>query len=99
MDHGTPSAAYVVREAPRVNVDPARLAALGLRPGPWLQRVRGPRADYAETIEVGGQPRRVRELQESLVTVTDGDSVAYLSVAYLTVAYLVAYRDCLSAAD
>jgi ribonuclease Z len=79
MDHGTPSAAYVVREAPRVNVDPARLTDLGLRPGPWLQRVRGPRADDAETIDVGGFPRRVRELQESLLTVTPGDSVAYLT--------------------
>src|SRR6516225_5087366 len=62
-----------------VNVDPARLTVLGLRPGPWLQRVRGPRADEAETIDVGGQPRRVRELQESLVAVTPGDSVAYLT--------------------
>ena len=79
MDHGTPSAAYVVRERPRINVDPARLATLGLRPGPWLRRVRGPRADDTETIDVGGSPRRVRELQESLVTVTPGDSVAYLT--------------------
>jgi ribonuclease Z len=79
MDHGTPSVAYVIRETPRVNVDPARLGALGLRPGPWLQRVRGPQADDAETIVVEGVSRRVKELQDALVTVTPGNSVAYLT--------------------
>jgi len=79
MDHGTPSVAYVVRETPRVNVDPARLASLGLAPGPWLQRVRGPRADEGEEVVVGGVSRSVRELQESLLVETPGDSVAYLT--------------------
>src|SRR5262245_16549281 len=79
LDHGTPSVAYVVRETPRVNVDPAWLAALGLRPGPWLQRVRGPRAHEAETVLVAGVPHGVKELQEALLTVTPGDSVAYLT--------------------
>jgi hypothetical protein len=62
MDHGTPSVAYVVRGTPRRNVDAARLAALGLRPGPWLQRVRGPQADDEEVVVVEGTARRVREL-------------------------------------
>jgi ribonuclease Z len=79
MDHGTPSAAYVVRETPRVNVDVGKLAALELRPGPWLQRVRGPRAGPEETVVVEGAPRRLRELQETLVSVTPGDSAAYLT--------------------
>ena len=79
MDHGTPSVAYVVRETPRRNVDSARLAALGLRPGPWLQRVRGPQADDEEVIVVEGTARRVRELQDDLLVVTPGDSVAYLT--------------------
>ena len=60
MDHGTPSAAYIVRETPRVNVDLARLAALGLRPGPWLQRVRGTRADEEETVRLRPSPARTR---------------------------------------
>jgi ribonuclease Z len=79
MDHGTPWIAYLVRETPRVNVDPARLAALGLRPGPWLQRVRGPRADETETVVVGGETRRLKELQDDLVMVTPGDAAAYLT--------------------
>src|SRR5262245_6814070 len=57
MDHGTPSVAYVVREAPRVNVDVGKLAALGLAPGPWLKRLRGPRAAEGETVVAGGAER------------------------------------------
>jgi ribonuclease Z len=79
MDHATPSVAYVVRETPRVNVDPARLAALGLRPGPWLQKVRGPRAAETDKVVVEGVERPLRELQDTLVTVTPGDAVAYLT--------------------
>jgi ribonuclease Z len=79
MDHGTPSAAYVVRETPRVNVDPGKLAALGLRPGPWLQRVRGPRAGEEEAVVVEGVARPLRQLQDALVSVTPGDAVAYLT--------------------
>jgi ribonuclease Z len=79
MDHGTPSAAYVVREKPRVNVDANKLAGLGLRPGPWLQRVRGPRADENETMVIEGTPRQVRKLQDLLVSQTPGESVAYLT--------------------
>ena len=79
MDHGTPSVAYVVRETPRVNIDTAKLAQLGLRPGPWLQKVRGPRAGEGETVVVGNGERSVRELQELLLTETAGDSVGYLT--------------------
>jgi len=79
MDHGTPSVAYVVRETPRANIDTSKLTALGLSPGPWLKRLRGPRADAAEMLEVGGASRRVAELQDALLTVTPGESVAYLT--------------------
>jgi ribonuclease Z len=79
MDHGTSSVAYVVRERPRRNVEVAKLAALGLRPGPWLQRVRGPQADDEEVVVVEGTPRRLRDLQDDLLVVTPGDSVAYLT--------------------
>jgi ribonuclease Z len=68
-----------VRETPRVNIDTGKLAQHGLRPGPWLQRVRGPRASEGETIVVGGVERLVRELQELLLVETAGDSVAYLT--------------------
>ena len=79
MDHGVPSAAYVVRETPRVNVDTRKLADLGLRPGPWLNRVRGPKAEEGETVSVDGEPRSVRDLQNQLVVETPGESAAYLT--------------------
>jgi ribonuclease Z len=79
MDHGTPSVAYVVREPSRVNIDTGKLAQLGLRSGPWLKRVRGPRVTSDETVVVEGEPRPVRELQEALLVETAGDSIAYLT--------------------
>lgn len=79
MNHGTPSAAYIVRETPRVNIDTARLAQLGLAPGAWLKRVQGPRADAAATVEVGGASRSVRELQDLLLIESPGSAVAYLT--------------------
>lgn len=79
MNHGTPSIAYIVREAPRFNIDTARLASLGLAPGPWLKRVQGPRAAADATVEVGGGMRSVRELQDQLLTATSGAAIAYLT--------------------
>ena len=79
MNHGTPSVAYVVRESPRVNIDPAGLSRLGLPPGPWLQRVRGRLADPGEEVAVAGKLLEVRRLQEVLRTTTDAESIAYLT--------------------
>lgn len=79
MDHATVSLAYVVRETPRVNIDTGKLATLGLRPGPWLQRVRGPRAEANESVDVGGMIRPLAELQDTLLISTPGDAVAYLT--------------------
>jgi ribonuclease Z len=79
MDHGIPSIAYIVRQNPRVNVDTSRLAQLGLKPGPWLQRIRGARGEQEETIEVAGARRSVRELQDALLMTTPGDALAYLT--------------------
>jgi ribonuclease Z len=79
MDHATPSAAYILRETPRVNIDMAALSRLGLRPGPWLQRLRGPAAQAGETIDTGDGPRSLADLQDRLLTRTPGDSIAYLT--------------------
>jgi ribonuclease Z len=79
MDHGTPSVAYVVREPDRVNVDTARMAALGLPPGPWVKRVRDRGAAPGETVTVGGKEYPVAGLQAELLVTTPGESVAYLT--------------------
>lgn len=79
MDHLTPSLAYIVREKPRVNVDTARMAALGLHPGPWLQRVKAPQPGDPPAIEIDGAPHAVADLRAELLVETPGDSIAYLT--------------------
>ena len=79
MNHGTPSMAYIVREADRLNVDPARLTELGLRPGPWLQTVKDLRADASGKVVIEGREWGVGDLQQRLLTRTPGESVAYLT--------------------
>lgn len=79
LDHGIPSAAYLVREATHVNVDQGRLAAAGLTPGPWLKRVRGPAAAAGETVTVGDRVVDLATLQDDLLVHTPGESIAYLT--------------------
>lgn len=78
LDHRTPSMAYVVREPSRSNIDPARLAASGLRPGPWMQRLKDDAAVSA-TVEVGGVSYELEPLRRDLLRRTPGDSIAYLT--------------------
>ncbi len=77
MDHGTPSAAYCVREKPRSNIDTAVLAQLDL--GPWLERIKDPAVDPEERVQVGGNAIRFGELREQLLRTAPGESIAYLT--------------------
>jgi ribonuclease Z len=76
MDHRTPTIAYVVRENPRRNIDMAKLAGLGLRPGPWLKALRD---TDAPTVTIDGTARAADELRRQLIVETPGDSIAYLT--------------------
>lgn len=79
LDHGTPCLGYLLHEPPRRNIDPARLATLGLPPGPWLQAVREPRPGEPATVEVGGHARQLSMLREALLIEAPGASLAYLT--------------------
>jgi ribonuclease Z len=79
MDHLTPSMAYLVREKPRLNVDTSRLAALGLRPGGWLQAIKTPQAGEAPSIEIDGTAYLLADLRRDLLVETPGQSLAYLT--------------------
>lgn len=79
MDHQTPSLAYVVREKPRLNVDEARLAALGLAPGPWLRQVKEWAPGDEAEIMIGGAPYEAEELRDALLVEAPGESLAYLT--------------------
>ena len=78
MNHRTPTIAYVVREKPRSNIDTNRLAAMGLRPGPWMKHVKD-RMDKTEVVLINGVSYSVPLLRESLIVETKGDSIAYLT--------------------
>ncbi len=78
LNHHTPSAGYILREAPRVNVDAAALERLGLAPGPWIEQVKYP-APGVSMVDVAGEARDVEALRRDLVTDTPGDSLAYLT--------------------
>ena len=78
LEHLTPVLGYVVREAPRLNVDASRLNALGLHPGPWLKEVKAASPEQAH-LEVEGKTYALADLRANLLRETPGDSVAYLT--------------------
>lgn len=79
LDHGTPCLGYLLREPPRRNVDPARLAALGLASGPWLRAVRELRPDEPASVDVMGNSYPLAELRAALLSEAPGASLAYLT--------------------
>ena len=78
LDHRGPCLAYLVREKARINVDPGRLAAVGLPPGPWIQQLKRP-DDPASRVEIDGQAHDLRQLRAQLLVETPGESIAYLT--------------------
>lgn len=76
MDHRTPTLAYIVREKPRQNIDPSRLASLGWRPGPWLKQLK---EGATGTVTIDGVNRSLDEMRQALIVETPGDSIAYLT--------------------
>ncbi|MCW1887648.1 MBL fold metallo-hydrolase [Luteolibacter flavescens] len=76
LDHLTASIAYKVTEKTRWNIDPQRLAALGLKPGPWLKSLKDPVALPDDAVVEG---RTAGELRAELLVATPGGSIAYLT--------------------
>jgi len=95
LDHGTPSVGYVIRESARVNVDTEKMLAKGLKPGPWVKRLRGEPAAASETITVNGAQHSLAALQADLLVVTPGDSIAYLTDFRMTPATAEMLGECL----
>jgi ribonuclease Z len=78
MNHRTPTLAYLVREKPRRNIDTARMASLGLRPGPWLKQLKES-SDNSGSATVGGVTHSMEELKKALIVETPGESIAFLT--------------------
>ncbi len=82
LDHRIVSMAYAVSERVHLNVRADALAAEGLRPGPWLNRLKqAVRAEAGDDtpIEVApGVRRPLGELRERLLVETPGQKIAYV---------------------
>jgi ribonuclease Z len=79
MDHGIPCLAYALRERPRTNVDVAAMAALGLRPGRWVQELKDPRRGDEEDVVTDAGQQRLGELRHRLLVHTPGSCLANLT--------------------
>ena len=77
LKHHGPCIAYLVREEPRQNISKDRLAAAGLKPGPWMQALKA--LDAPATVAVDGRELSVAELRSDLVEETPGESIAYVT--------------------
>ncbi len=80
LDHGTPVLAFAYEPAPQVNVRRERLEARGLRPGPWLNRLK----EHMRAGESGrlvtlpdGSAEPVEALAAALTLTTPGERLVY----------------------
>ena len=82
LDHKIVSMAYAITERMHLNVRPDALAAAGLRPGPWLNRLkqalRTGAADDTAIDVAPGDRRPLGALRDTFVTVTPGQKIAYV---------------------
>lgn len=79
LDHGCVSAGYLVREAAKRNVDPARLQSGGFSPGPWLAQVKDESLGDEQSVEVGDATHTLGDLRQALLSNCPGSSFAYLT--------------------
>ena len=70
---------YRLIERDRVNVDPAKLRASGLEPGPWLKTITDSTASNDETLTLDEKELSVGQLRADLLVTNRGDSLAYLT--------------------
>jgi ribonuclease Z len=101
MNHGTTSLAFIIREKSRSNIETSRLAALGLKPGPWMKQLKS--GDYStihsDQIVIDGVTHSWENLRKSLITETPGQSIAYLSDFTLDDAALTRMAQALQSCD
>lgn len=95
LEHRTPCLAFAIEEVAHVNVWKPRLAELGLPVGPWLRELKqavmaGRPAHHLLRVPAGRSSSQPREMPlaalSSVLTVTPGQKIAYVTDAADTVA-------------
>ncbi|UBV43222.1 ribonuclease Z [Deinococcus taeanensis] len=81
LEHHGRTLGFVLREPDRVTVNPAALAALGVRAGPWLAALKG---GAAGPLDVNGTLHDAATLRSTLLRQEAGDSLAYFTDFVLT---------------
>lgn len=80
LNHGSiPSIGYRVDEPDRENVDPGKLEALGVRPGPWVREIKEWDSTREDSIEIEGEVYSIASLRNDLLVNQPGESAAYLT--------------------
>jgi ribonuclease Z len=82
LDHKIVSIAYAIGERMHLNVRTDVLAAWGVRPGPWLNRLKDAvrtGMDDGTPVEIApGDRRRLGDVARELLSVTRGQKIAYV---------------------
>jgi ribonuclease Z len=103
LDHKIVSMAWAITERMHLNVRTDALAASGLRPGPWLNRLKdGIRTGAPDDTPIPvapGDRRPLGALRETFVTVTPGQKVAYVVDALFSPANVAAVVRLAAGAD
>ncbi|MFZ4573789.1 MAG: MBL fold metallo-hydrolase [Phycisphaerales bacterium] len=84
LEHHGPCLGYLVTESAKRNIDTAKAAQMGLRPGRWMSALKS--ADAAATIEIEGRSFAIDALKRDLLTEIPGASIAYLTDFHLDAA-------------
>ena len=79
LDHIIPSAAYFIKEKPYLNINKTSLEETGLKPGPWLEKVRDLTINDTAEIEVENKSWRIKLLRKKLLEKKEGESLGYLT--------------------
>lgn len=108
LDHGTPCLAFAIQESAHINVWKAKLLELGLRVGPWLRDLKRAIMEKRpddHPIRVSPLSRSQHESEmplgalRSLVTITPGEKIGYVTDAADTAANRAAIIELVQNAD
>jgi ribonuclease Z len=82
LDHGIPCLAFTLNEPLQINFRPDELERRGLKPGPWLSRVRQSLQTAAPDntiIEIAGKDYTLQEIADAIAIIGPGRKIAYVT--------------------